>query len=307
MNDDDAHLPRFSELSPVKRRLINSSVEIDANDPGSTNFQHTVFCQTGLPYRNPGDNVLEWDRLNGTAHLNVVAGKAMDPTKGRLVQLGLPFGSKPRLILIHLNTEAIRTGSPTIEIEDSMTAFVRRLQRRAPTGPELKVFKTQLAALATAIVRLGLMVDQRAVTINTQIVHAFDLWFPKNAGQKVLWPSTVRLSLDYFESLSRHAVPLDERAVAALAHSPMALDVYCWLAQRLHRVDPARPQLIPWVSLKEQFGWHYRRMDHFKEALRRTLGIVFTQYHAAKLELDGRGLTVRTSPPPISKRVRLIR
>jgi hypothetical protein len=35
----------------------------------------------------------------------------------------------------------------------------------------------------------------------------------------VLWPSTLRLSADYFESLTRFAVPLDERAIAALAHS----------------------------------------------------------------------------------------
>jgi hypothetical protein len=33
----------------------------------------------------------------------------------------------------------------------------------------------------------------------------------------------------YFESLTKHAVPLDERAIAALANSPMALDVYAWL------------------------------------------------------------------------------
>lgn len=306
MADDETQLPLFSGASRVQRRLIDSSVQIEADDPDSINFQHTVFCQTGLPYRNPGKASREWERLNGRAHLKVLAGEAMDPEQSRLVQLGLPFGPKPRLILIHLNTEAVRTGSPDIEVEDSMTAFVRRLQRRAPTGPELKVFKTQLASLAAATVRLGLVIDQRAVTINTQIVHAFDLWFPKDSKQRVLWPSTVRLSLDYFESLAKHAVPLDERAVASLAHSSMALDIYCWLAQRLHRVDPRRPQLIPWVSLKEQFGWHYGRMDNFKRAMRHTLDVVLTQYRSARLELDDRGLTIRNSQPPISERVRLI-
>src|SRR4051812_43702144 len=45
--------------------------------------------------------------------------------------------------------------------------------------------------------------------------------------------SVVRLDADYFDSLTKHAVPLDSRAVAALAHSALDLDVYTWLAQRL--------------------------------------------------------------------------
>ena len=60
---------------------------------------------------------------------------------------------------------------------------------------------------------------------------------PKDADQRVLWPSTVTLSADYFASLQQHAVPLDPRAIAALAGSALALDVYVWLAQRLHRIS----------------------------------------------------------------------
>ena len=41
----------------------------------------------------------------------------------------------------------------------------------------------------------------------------------------MFWPS-VRLSQDYYDSLTRYAVPLDERAIAALAHSALALDIY---------------------------------------------------------------------------------
>ena len=108
------------------------------------------------------------------------------------------------------------------------------MQDRPPTGPELAVFKDQLSRLAAATIRLAVDYDEgKAVQVDTKIVGGMELWFEKNERQRVLWPATVRLSLDYYESLSRHAVPLDERAIAALAHSAMALDVYCWLAQRL--------------------------------------------------------------------------
>ena len=52
----------------------------------------------------------------------------LNPETGQYIQLGLPFGTKPRLILAHLNAEAIKTASPLIEMEDSLTAFVKRIQ-----------------------------------------------------------------------------------------------------------------------------------------------------------------------------------
>jgi hypothetical protein len=64
--------------------------------------------------------------------------------------------------------------------------------------------------------------------------------------QRVLWPTTVAFSPVYFQSLMQHAVPLNEHAVARLSHSAMGLDVYTWLAQRLHRVPRlARPSIKP--------------------------------------------------------------
>jgi hypothetical protein len=108
--------------------------------------------------------------------------------------------------------------------------------------------------------------------------------------------------LEYYNSLQRHAVPLDERSVAALAHSAVGLDVYAWLAQRLHRIAPANPQFIAWVSLKEQFGPDYGRMDNFKAFFRRILKTVLSQYTSARIELDAHGMTAFNSPPPVTKR-----
>jgi hypothetical protein len=310
MTDDDQQslfgaLPAMRPPSRIQQRLIRAAVEIEADDPDAILFQHTVFCQTGLPYRDPGDAVRIWERMNGHVHLKVLAGDAMHPQKGQLVPLGLPFGPKPRLILTHLNAEALRTGSEEIEIESSLTAFVRRL-RLDLHGRNMRTIKDQLSRLSASSVRLGIMRDGRAITVNSQIVTAFDLWFPKDARQRVLWPSTVRLSLDYFESLQHHAVPLDERAIAALSHSAMGLDIYTWLAQRLHRVGPGKPSFVPWAALRDQFGWHYRHMRKFKQVFRQTLDMVLSQYRAARLDLGDRGMTLRNSPPPVKGRMALI-
>ena len=299
-------LPKVKPLSRIKQRLIDSAVQIEAKGPDSITYQHTVFCQTGLPYRDPGAQVREWEREQGVASLLIEAGKAKDPETGKWVELGLPFGPKPRLILCYLNAQALKTGSPMIEVEDSLTAFVKRLGL-VSKGRNMHIIKTQLGCLSAATIRLAVTKGLRPFQIDTKVVGAFDLWFPKDQRQRVLWPSTVRLSLDYFESLRRHAVPLDERAVAALSHSAMGLDIYAWLAQRLHRVEPGRPAFIPWSALKEQFGHQYGRMDNFKRVFRQPLDMVLTQYRAARIELDGHGMTLRNSPPPIQGRVAAIR
>ena len=107
-------------------------------------------------------------------------------------------------------------------------------------------------------------------------------------------------SKDYFESLMKHAIPLDKRAIGALSHNAMALDIYAWLAQRLHRINPAKPQFVSWKNLKDQFGQGYGRMDNFKQAFRQSLLLAKVEYMAAKFDEDkNKGLYLYNSPSPI--------
>jgi len=308
--------------SPIQQRLLNVAA-IMIEEPENVLFQHSVFCQTSLPYRDPGEDVRIWERVNGKTHLEVLAGKAMHPKEERLVELGLPFGPKSRMILMHLNQRALLAQSPVIEVEDTLTKFVGRVLKLDSKGRNIKTVKDQLARLAAASIRLGIVRDGHAITINSQIVTAFDLWFPKDERQRVLWPSTVKLSQEYFQNLMLHAVPIDEAHIAALSHSSMALDVYSWLAQRLHRIPVEKPQTVSWISLHAQFGQGYNpeRIDKFRQVFRVALKEVLTVYRAARVEDDeakparrqvqggrmlwredvAKGLTLYNSPPPVRK------
>lgn len=288
-------------LTPQQRRLLDTSTDIRTETPTRIDFLHTVQCQCGIPYKNPGDDVREWDRKQGHASLRLEAGSVIDPKTETFVKLGLPYGEKPRLVLIHLATEAVRNKSPIVDVEESMTAFARSLGL-GTNGQQLRSLKEQLARLAAATVRLGVVEDGRAVQVNTQFVSAFDLWFPKQADQRVLWPSTVQLSHEYFQSLGQHAVPLDHRAVAVLASSAMALDVYVWLAQRLHRVPTGKPQFIAWTSLHEQFGQGFHRIRDFRRQFLHTLHQVTAAYPNARLFTTEGGLTLEHSSPPVRSR-----
>jgi hypothetical protein len=288
----------LTPLSRIQNRLLTPSSDNDQE----LCFQHSVFCQTGLPYRNPGEEVRLWKRRQGFAALEIEAGRAFDANKDDYVNIGLPWGPKPRLILAHLNAEALRLSSPEIAIDNSLTAFVKRI-RGFTTGREIQTFKEQLTRLSNAEIRLAMLQRNRVVQINTHVVTGFELWLPKDERQRVLWPSTVRLSTEYFDSLKQHAVPLNESDLGALAHSAMGLDIYAWLAQRLHRIDPRKPAFIAWVNLKEQFGPDYDRMTDFKRFFRKTLAQVQQRYQSARIELDSRGMTARNSPPPVGRRL----
>ena len=139
---------------------------------------------------------------------------------------------------------------------------------------------------------MGVSDNDRAVQVNTQLVTAFELWQDGGEGQRMLWPSTLKLSLDYFESLTKFAVPLDERAIAALAHSALALDIYCWLAQRLHRIPEGKPQLVPWIALYDQFGQGYAELRFFRRDFLRLLAQVKTAYPSARFFNDRKGLSL---------------
>ena len=295
-------------ISPIRQRMIRRSVEIRARPPVTDDllYQHTVLCQTVLPFRDPGPDVRIWEREQGNIRLYIEAGKIYDRATDKLQQLGLPFGSTARLILYYLNTEALRSGSPTIEVQGSMTAFVARLQGRPPTGPEIRKFKDQLMRLSAALVRLISIQDNYTAQVDTKIISAFDLWKDKDDGQPLVFSSLIKLGAEYFKSLQEHAVPLDERAVSALAHSSMALDVYCWLAQRLHRVDPVHGQFLAWTNVYEQFGQGYERIRDFRRVFLDVLNLVKAQYPAARFGVNKTGMILGNSPPPVPGRILVI-
>ncbi len=295
-------LPKPKKLGCIKQRLIERSADFLDSDPRSILYQHTVLCQTVMPYRDPGKDTRLWQRTQGRAKLEIQAGRAYDDRIDNFVDVGLPFGPKPRIVLFHLNAEALRIQSPLIEVEDSLTAFVKRIGLD-PKGRNMRIIKDQLSRFSASDFRFGLLHDGKPTTIKVTIISGFQLWFPKDDCQRVLWPTTVRFSQEYFESLMTHAVPLNESAIALLSHSAMALDVYAWLAQRLHRIPPGRPQFIPWTAAKDQFGHGYKRIRKFREVFLEALRQVRTVYPDARLDIDGHGLTLSHSRPPIPRRL----
>ena len=136
--------PQHRPISRIEERLIEPVL-----DSAEILYQHSVLCQTCMPYRDPGGEKT-WLRHNGNIRLELQAGRVLGSNLDEVVDVGLPFGPKPRLVFYHLNAETMRTQSPVVALEDSLTAFVKRTLKLDVGGRTIRSVKDQLNRLAAA-------------------------------------------------------------------------------------------------------------------------------------------------------------
>lgn len=298
VDDPENPLQRSVVRRPVAQRLIAAHVQITSEPPDRTDFLHTVMCQVGLPRHATEARVFE--RKNGPFSILVEVGKLYDGHEWRPQML--PYGATPRLVLVHLSSEAIRTRNRSVELGDSMRQFLQTLGIQTNGGSRggYTMFRKQMNALAACRVTLGMQREGRVVTVDAKPIKRFEAWVQPDGLQHTLWPGVLELSLDFFGTLTRHAVPLDHRALAARKHSALALEVYTWLAHRLCRVKPGG-MMLSWSNLREQFGQEYVHPKDFKREIRDVLRQVWPVYPDAHFEEIVGGIRLFPSPPSITK------
>ena len=286
---------KLVDLPLQESKLLDVAIEIYGNSPRGDDmaFTHAVFCQVGLPRSKVEGR--EFMRQSGAAWVNVQAGY-LDEGRGP-VQQPIPYGALPRLALAHLSTHAVRHKTREIPIGDSAAQFLE-LMGMDTQGARYANLRRQMHALAACRLQLG----YKGRTFNGQAIEQFDAWLAnKGTKQRALWPGLMVLSEHFYSSLLDGAVPLDLRALHALKGSALALDVYAWLAYRLHRVE-GRGVTLHWASLREQFAQEYTGKDadkNFKGAFLPQLRKVLTVYPQAKVKPVRGGLLLLGSPPPI--------
>jgi hypothetical protein len=296
----------FKELPAVQRKRYNALANV-MDQPAQIEdaiFLHSVLCQAFLPYRNPGDKVREYEQRQGNAALLLEAGSIYNPKTNSFKRVGLPYGAKARLVMAYINTMAIKTQSAEIPIEESLTGFVRRLEL-STDGRSIRAVKDQLTRLAQTTINVGYSISENeGLQGKSSIIDTMHLWFhDQDTKQAALWPALVKLSDPFFNDLLAHSVPMDERVIGALSNNAMAMDIYVWLVQRLHRVPENRPAAVSWKALSDQFGGrNYARMRKFRENFRKAMKVVLSYYETARIEENEQGLVLYNSPTPIGGR-----
>jgi len=280
-------LPEF-KVSRETARVLRFAADILDSPPDRPDFLHTVLCQVGLPRRATAE--LKFERRNGLASLLVEAGSLYSGQKW--LQQPLPYGPKPRLALVHISTEAVRTKSRVIDSGRSLHDFMRRLGI-GTNGREYKNFRQQMRALSACRMSLG----YGNTTIDAKPIEKFSTW---NALEEEHDhdEGVIELTSKFYDSLIDSAVPLDPRALACLQGSSLALDIYTWLSHRLHRVSRISGDRVTWSNLADQFGQEYSEIKDFKKTFQKALLQVRAVYPDARLdEVRGGYILLRSKPP----------
>lgn len=284
-------------LSKSEARLIEASTAISLDEPNGDDllFNHSILCQIGLPRSRVEGR--EFQRNCGAAWLHLQAG-LLDEGNGPVLQ-PLPYGATPRLALAWISTLALRERSPEIDIGRSPTEFLRRIGMDGQ-GHRYRTLRCQLHALAACRLQMGF----RGRTFNSLTVEQFDAWLPRGRGGASSWPGVLVLTPGFHRELLDHGVPLDRRALNELKGSALGIDIYTWLAYRLHRIEGPAVSL-PWSALRQQFAHEYTGThadDDFRKSFLHALSKVQAVYPRAKVERCRGGLLLHGSPPPVAKR-----
>ena len=275
----------FGGLEPRATGLTSRVITDERVDP---TYAHPGLCLTVLPHRPiPPSQV--WRRESPYASLTV---HPLEGEDGRY--RGVPYGPKARLILLYLMTEAVKTRSREVELGRSMRAWLQAMA--VPIcGTNYRAVADQADRIEHAVLRFRIRDAAGEAMLQDSIIRGAFRPFATDGGEH-----TVQLSEGFYQAITRRPVPVVEAALRLLADTCMPLDLYLWLAYRLHALDAPTP--VSWDALHRQFGANTRLLKHFRPRAARDLRLALAVYPEARVEVAEEGLVLHPSPPPVAPR-----
>ena len=289
---DGLEATRLAAESKAHRQAIEAAAQILSEEETRLGITHAGFAMTSLPHKKVAEGL--WKRQGNRTTLLVESGRTRD---GGLV--GVPYGSIARLILLYLQTEAIRTGNPEIELGRSMKAWMTRMSLSA--GGKTYQLVTEQARRISAC-RLTFFTELANAELRSNgafVQSSISLAGVTDENQPTLWQDRVRLDEGFWRSLKEHPVPVREEALRAIGTRSLAIDVYIWLAYRLHALTKATP--ITWTAIHAQFGAGFKLVRQIKPTFLEALQLALAVYPEAHVDVEEQGIVLHPSLPAISR------
>jgi Plasmid encoded RepA protein len=290
-------------IVPPEDSLIRIASEVLGDEKGQTGYSYSGLCLTSLPHRKLA-NELAWERTVGPLTLIIEPGR-IKFGDGPSRFMGVPHGARARLILIYLQTQAVKTNSREISLGRSMREWMGRMGLSIG-GETAAALREQARRIATCSMRFSWNTSKNepaATMMSNERIIKSGLFFHdgtrSDSRQDSLFEDRVLLDSDFFDQLRRHPVPLRETAIQQLKDSSTAIDIYVWLAYRLHHLDRRTP--ISWRDLHQQFGSGYRHIWQWKPKFVQSLAEAVAAYPEAGVDIEESHVMLHPSPPPVRK------
>jgi hypothetical protein len=285
----------------IERNVVEAAANYLADEESGIGFLYSGWTQAALPHRRPPDDAV-WQITSERVTLLVEPGRRPSTVEG--VQpgyFGVPYGSRARLIMLYLQSEALRTGCREVELGKSLRAWLTNMGIPAG-GRSINDVREQAERISRCRLTFHIATGSiKGGLVNQNIVDTAMFVESEDSAQGSLMLETAKLSEGFFEQLQRHPVPLEDAAIRAISNNSMALDIYCWLSYRLHALPSAK--LVTWPALKAQFGVGYGKLAGFKYRFQPSLALAMAVYRDAKVGVEERGLMLHPSKPPVAPRM----
>lgn len=283
---------RSQAATRAERQAVEAAGIILAEEVSRLGITHAGFAMTSLPHKRIEEPL--WRRQGPRTTLLVESGRS-----GSGGWIGVPYGSMARLILLYLQTEAVRTGNPEVELGRSMHAWLSRMGIPAG-GKNYKLVSEQARRISAC--RLTFLTEVPGAELRQNgafVQNAITLTAASDERQRALWQDRVCLDNGFWRSLREHPVPVREEAVRAIGTRSLALDVYVWLAYRLHSLT--RPTPVTWTALHGQFGAGFKAVRQLKPTFREALALALAVYPEARVDLESGGVVLNPSGPAVPR------
>jgi hypothetical protein len=287
---------RARETVDAKTRpLVDIAAEVMADETQRIGISYTGFCLTALPHKKLADDA-PWEKRGHRVTLLVEPGRLKHG--GRTKLYGVPYGARARMILLYLQTQAIRTGSREVGLGRSMRDWMERMGL-AIGGETAHALREQAARISACSLKF-FWEDAGSDGFERGAIVRSGLRFQaEDSSQGSLWEDRVVLDETFYAALRDHPVPLLEAAIRQLRDRSMSLDIYVWLAWRLHSLTRSTP--ISWVALHAQFGTGFKAVRQFKPRFTEALDAALAAYPEARVELGEKAITLYPARPPIAR------
>lgn len=196
-------------------RIVEAAANWATDEDMGTGYMYSGWCQTSLPHRRPSDNAAIWKLETDSMTLLVEPGVRIAPG-GDPVHVGVPFGAIARLILIYLQSEALRTGSRDVELGCSLRAFLGRLGISVG-GKTTSLVREQAERISRCRLTFHAARRGASVLVNQNIVDvAMFVGGEGQDGQGSLFAETARLSETFFQQLRQHATAVQRYEIISI-------------------------------------------------------------------------------------------
>src|SRR5690348_2392094 len=187
---------RTQALNKAERQAVDAAYEVLSDEIGRIGIAHAGFAMAALPHKKTSEAI--WEKDGGTIKLLVESG--LDAERQ---PVGIPYGSIARMILLYLQTQAVKTRSREVELGASMNAWLNAMDIPAG-GKTYQIVREQSRRISRCRLTFFRRTESAEMVTNGAFVRDAILPLESTSARLPLWQDRVRLDEGFYQSLIDH-------------------------------------------------------------------------------------------------------